>query len=332
MTIEAALICIDNSEYSRNGDFVPTRLGAQIDAIGLIASAKLSEQFENSVGIVCLARKGSQLLTAPSNDLGTFLTDLQTVVPHSQSDFIRGIQTAQLALKHRLNKSQQQRIICFVASPIVEPVKHFVKLGKLLKKNNVILDIIDISNNSETEEKLKALHSAVNNNDTSHYLCCKPCSGTLLSDMIFNSAVLYGQSGGVGGGSQISQNLTDFGVDPEMDPQLYMALRLSLEQEEERLRKEATKMQNKTESTLTDIENELKGMEGLQVVPLDKCVEILSTSEGNPELLESLVYSFPDVDSEEPRIQVKFNFNKNFVGIGCKVEGTTTKVTVIPNK
>ncbi|UKJ89625.1 hypothetical protein MACJ_002877 [Theileria orientalis] len=303
MTIEAALICIDNSEYSRNGDFVPTRLGAQIDAIGLIASAKLSEQYENSVGIVCLAQKGSQLLTAPCNDLGNFLTDLQTVVPSSQCDFIRGIQTAQLALKHRLNKSQQQRIICFVASPITEPVTHFVKLGKLLKKNNVILDIINLSNNSETEEKLKALHTAVNNNDTSHYLCCKPSSGTLLSDMIFNSCLLYGGSRGMGEGAQFAQNLTDFGVDPEMDPQLYLALRISLEQEEERQKREAEKLQSKTQSTITDIENELKGLEGLEVVPLDRCVEMLSTSEGSPELLESLVYSLPEVDSNEPRIK-----------------------------
>lgn len=119
MNIEATLICIDNSEYSRNGDFVPTRLEAQMDAVGLIASSKLAEQFENSVGIVCFASNGSRLLTAPSNDLGMFLSDLHTIKPYGQSDVIKGIHTAQLALKHRLNKSQQQHIICFIASPIV---------------------------------------------------------------------------------------------------------------------------------------------------------------------------------------------------------------------
>ncbi|AFZ81200.1 hypothetical protein BEWA_006090 [Theileria equi strain WA] len=300
MVVEAALICIDNSEYSRNGDFAPTRLAAQIDAVGLIASAKLSEQFENSVGIVCLAHKGSQLLTAPSNDLGMFLSDLHTIMPSTKADFIKGIQTAQLALKHRLNKSQQQRIICFVASPILEPVKHFITLGKLLKKNNVILDIINLSNHSETEEKLKALHSAVNNNNTSNYLCCKPGSGYLLSDTILSSSILSGRDTDSSG--QFSQNLADFGVDPEVDPQLYMALRLSLEQEEERLRKEAAKIQ-KSEISMADIENAIKDLPGISVVPIDRCLEILTTSEGNAELLESLIYSLPDVDSEEQRVQ-----------------------------
>ena len=35
-----------------------------------------------------------------------------------KSDFMTGIQIAQMALKHRSNKSQRQRIVVFVASPI----------------------------------------------------------------------------------------------------------------------------------------------------------------------------------------------------------------------
>ena len=34
-----------------------------------------------------------------------------------KSDFMTGIQIAQMALKHRSNKSQRQRIVVFVASP-----------------------------------------------------------------------------------------------------------------------------------------------------------------------------------------------------------------------
>ncbi|KAK2198305.1 bifunctional Ubiquitin interacting motif/von Willebrand factor A-like domain superfamily/von Willebrand factor [Babesia duncani] len=304
MSIEATLICIDNSEYSRNGDFVPTRLGAQMDAVGLIASAKLAEQFENSVGIVCLAGKGSRLLSAPSNDLGLFLSDLHMLQPHGDADFLKGIQTAQLALKHRLNKSQKQRIICFVASPIKEPIKHFVALGKMLKKNNVTLDIVNLYNDNNTQEKLKALHAAVNNNNNSNYLSCQPGGNVLLSELIVNSPIMNGNIEAVGTGS-FSRNLTDFGVDPEMDPQLYMALRMSLEQEEERLRREAMKnSENEGKMTLSEVENALAGLEGLELIPLSTCIEMLSTSEGNPELIESLIYSLVSVEPSDHRIQV----------------------------
>ncbi|CDR95063.1 26S PROTEASOME NON-ATPASE REGULATORY SUBUNIT 4 containing protein,putative [Babesia bigemina] len=309
MGVEATLICVDNSEYSRNGDFSPSRLAAQVDASGLIASAKLSEHFENTVGIVCFAGRGSRLIAAPSNDLGTFLSGLQLVTPYGESEFIKGIQTAQLALKHRLNKSQQQRIICFFASPIKEDRTHYVMLGKLLKKNNVSIDIINLCNDVATEEKLAALHAAVNNNDTSHYLHCKAGGDMLLSEMILNSPIMQGTDvGGMAAG--YNSNLGDFGVDPEMDPQLYMALRMSLEQEEERVRKETAKhaanngAEHPTQTlTIADVENQIKDMAAIQIVPLPRVMEMVMTSEGNPELLESLIYSLPEVDLEDERFK-----------------------------
>ncbi|EDO06180.1 26S proteasome regulatory subunit RPN10 domain protein [Babesia bovis T2Bo] len=307
MGIEATLICVDNSEYSRNGDFPPSRLAAQVDAIGLIASARLSEHFENLVGIVCLAAHGSRLIAAPSNDLGTFLAGLQMVKPYGESEFLKGLQTAQLALKHRLNKSQQQRIICFVASPIKENSALCTSVGKLLKKNNVILDIINMCNDIETERKLILLHEAVNNNDMSHYLNCKPGSDMLLSEIILNSAIMQGGSDS-NSSVRYSSNLNELDVDPELDPQLYMALRMSLEQEEERLQRESTPAlpeDSNTETMLTmaDLENEIKDMAGLEVVPLPRVMEMLMTCEGNSELLESLIYSLPEVDMEDERLK-----------------------------
>ena len=37
MTLESTVICVDNSEYCRNGDYAPTRLLAQRDAINMVA-------------------------------------------------------------------------------------------------------------------------------------------------------------------------------------------------------------------------------------------------------------------------------------------------------
>lgn len=68
---------------------------------------------------------------------------------------------AQLALKHRENKNQRQRIVVFLGSPLVDPFgtgvgigsssdvagkgsseEALVKLGKKLKKNNVAVDLV----------------------------------------------------------------------------------------------------------------------------------------------------------------------------------------------
>lgn len=52
---------------------------------------------------------------------------------------VRGIQIAQLVLKHRQNKNQKQRIVCFVGSPVSATKKQMETLGKNLKKNNVAI-------------------------------------------------------------------------------------------------------------------------------------------------------------------------------------------------
>ena len=46
---------VDNSEYMRNGDFLPTRLQAQQDAVGIIAQSKLRSNPESNVGLLSLS-------------------------------------------------------------------------------------------------------------------------------------------------------------------------------------------------------------------------------------------------------------------------------------
>ncbi len=52
------------------------------------------------------------------------------------------MQIGSLALKHRANETQKQRIICFVASTIAEDVDTLKIFAKKLKKNGVAVDII----------------------------------------------------------------------------------------------------------------------------------------------------------------------------------------------
>ena len=54
MPLEATMIIVDNSKYSRNGDILPSRFDAQVEAIGLLANAKLQENVESSVGLMSM--------------------------------------------------------------------------------------------------------------------------------------------------------------------------------------------------------------------------------------------------------------------------------------
>ena len=42
-------MCVDNSEWTRNGDYAPTRFQAQADAVNLLAGAKTQANPENTV-------------------------------------------------------------------------------------------------------------------------------------------------------------------------------------------------------------------------------------------------------------------------------------------
>lgn len=41
---------MDNSDYMRNGDFTPTRMEAQHDAVQIIAEAKTQQNPESTIG------------------------------------------------------------------------------------------------------------------------------------------------------------------------------------------------------------------------------------------------------------------------------------------
>jgi len=47
---------VDNSDYMRNGDFLPTRLHAQQDAVNLICHSKTRANPENNVGLLSIAK------------------------------------------------------------------------------------------------------------------------------------------------------------------------------------------------------------------------------------------------------------------------------------
>lgn len=68
--MEATIVCIDNSEWTRSGDYAPTRFQAQADAVNLLAGAKMQANPENAVGVLTMAGRTPRVLVTPTVDLG----------------------------------------------------------------------------------------------------------------------------------------------------------------------------------------------------------------------------------------------------------------------
>ncbi|AES95157.1 putative proteasome subunit Rpn10 protein [Medicago truncatula] len=244
MVLEATMICIDNSEWMRNGDYSPSRFQAQADAVNLICGAKTQSNPENTVGVLIMAGKGVRVLVTPTSDLGKILACMHGLEIGGEMNLAAGIQVAQLALKHRQNKKQHQRIIVFAGSHVKHEKKMLEMIGRKLKKNSVALDVVNFGEEDEAKtEKLEALVAAVNNNDTSHIVHV-PAGPNALSDVLISTPIFTGDGEGGSGFAAAAAAAAagggtgyDFGVDPNLDPELALALRVSME--EERARQEA---------------------------------------------------------------------------------------------
>ncbi|KAK8947960.1 26S proteasome non-ATPase regulatory subunit 4 [Platanthera guangdongensis] len=244
MVLEATMICIDNSEWMRNGDYAPTRFQAQSDAVNLICGAKTQSNPENTVGLLTMAGKRVRVLVTPTSDLGKILACMHGLEIGGVLNLVSGVQIAQLALKHRQNKNQQQRIIVFVGSPTKHEKKLLEIIGKKLKKNSVALDVVEFGEFDDgNSEKLGALVAAVNNNGNSHIVNIPP-GPSALSDALLTTPIFTGDGDGGSGFAAAAAAVAaggttgfDFGVDPNIDPELALALRVSME--EERARQEA---------------------------------------------------------------------------------------------
>lgn len=60
------------------------------------------------------------MLVTPTPDLGKVLNAMQEMRIEGDVNLATAVQIAQLALKHRQNKNQRQRVVIFIGSPIAE--------------------------------------------------------------------------------------------------------------------------------------------------------------------------------------------------------------------
>lgn len=234
MVLESTIICVDNSEYMRNGDFLPTRLQAQQDAVGIITQSKLRSNPESNVGLLTLSGLVEVMVTL-TTDSGKILAKLHAMQPKGDLKLLSGIKIAHLALKHRLGKNHKTRIVMFVGSPIEAEEKELIKIAKKLKKEKVSVDVVSFGEDDCNKEMLGKFIETVNGRDgkDSHMLSIP--TGPHLSDALVSSAIVQGEDGS---GAVPTGSGFEFGIDPNEDPELALALRVSME--EQRARQEAT--------------------------------------------------------------------------------------------
>jgi len=347
------MILLDNSEFMRNGDYVPTRIEAQQDAANLLVGAKTQSHPESTVGLSA----GTELLVSPTEDVGKLLNavhDLQVsrtgggfgpspssssitannkTKTKSISDIAAAIQVASLALKHRKNKNGSQRIVLFVGSPL-EGVDNraLAKAGRQLKKNNVSIDVVAMGELEVNEDKLKELVDAANGRaaegaELSCHLVTIP-AGVLPSDVLASSPIVHGGSGGsafAASAAALSASAGEFGspggagahaefggVDPNMDPELAMALRFSME--EERARQERMAAAQASETTTgggdggaTEESKDAEMQEGASSAASPSAMD-LGLSEEEALLQQALAMS---MNENEPTAQENSNETEN---------------------
>jgi len=141
-----------------------------------------------------------------------------------------------------------------------------------MRKNNTSIDIVAFGDLSdENLDKLRAFNDAAQGGDGSH-LEIVPPGPNLLSDSIVASPILAGEGGsaaaggGGGGAGGEGGDGFEFGIDPSVDPELALALRMSLE--EDRARQERERKAQEEAEGKTKLEGVPEEQEGGEDKPL----------------------------------------------------------------
>lgn len=201
-----------------------------------------------------MAGTGPTVLNTPTTNFGAVLSGFHQTKIKGHVHLGTAISVAMLALKHRANKSQRQRIVVLLCSELDQKFgdkndteKELVKLAKKCKKNNVSVDFVAFGDaiESSTRPILEKFIEAVggSSGEGNHLAVIPPGPGLLSDSLITTPIVNIGGDQGSGGMEGVENGGSgsggfEFGIDPSADPELAMALRMSMEEEQNRLERE----------------------------------------------------------------------------------------------
>ena len=225
MGLECTMIIIDNSESTRNGDILPNRFQAQLDTVSSLINFKTNQNVESSVGLMTTGGDNVKILVTPTNETSLLYSVFNKIQIGGDNKFAKALQIAQLALKHRINKNQRERIIAFVASEIRESETEVIDICRKMRRNNTQIDIINIGNAANVNI-LKTIIDTVNIEDQSFLLNYEKQGQESLNEVVRKSPIMYNNAG---------QDQAQGGFEEEQDDELQAVLRMSLEEEQKRL-------------------------------------------------------------------------------------------------
>lgn len=314
--MESTIVCVDNSDYMRNGDFLPTRLQAQQDAVSIVCHSKTRSNPENNVGLLTLANP--EVLATLTTDVGRVLSKLHQVQPKGNINLCTGIRIAHLALKHRQGKHHKMRIVMFVGSPIQDDDKEIIKLAKKLKKEKVCVDIVNFGEDTYNTDKLTTFINTLNGKDGSgsHLVTVPP--GPHLSDALVSSPVVQGEDGT----GAVGAMGFEFGVDPNEDPELALALRVSMEEQRQRQEEEARRSATQSASESV-VQQSAEGTS--EEALLEQAVAMSLATDDTPSA--SITPALPDFASMTEEEQIAYAMQ---MSLQQSHDDTTKEDTVTP--
>jgi len=216
---------MDTSDHMRNGDYEPTRLEAQYQAVRLLMDIKL-EGAEDTIGFV--SNGPSVVLRAPTakgDSKEELVESIRGLKAAGSSDFLSAVKVAALAIHNRANKTGSARIVVFVGSPVDVEDKALKKAAAGLRKTGTTADVVLIESDAVTRAKMETFIGAMAKDGRESSLVVVP-AGSNLTDSLFSSPVVGG-----GGGAAAASAAGGMGGGGGADADVQAAMRASLEEQ-----------------------------------------------------------------------------------------------------
>jgi 26S proteasome regulatory subunit N10 len=176
---EAVVVCLDNSNYMRNEDYIPSRWGAQTQAVSWILN---SMGVSHAFALLTMAGRRVDLLSPVITDTTALHQALDRANLGGECNLQASLQLAQMILRNRPSRCTSARVIVFSGSPVQDTVRSLTNIAKSYKKTNIALDVISFGD--AHVDVLQELVNIVDNNDNSHFIESPPDDPTLSVSMI----------------------------------------------------------------------------------------------------------------------------------------------------
>lgn len=110
------MIIIDNTMYMQNQDYMPNRYVLQTEIITSIINKMLSSEFENAVGIVPIAQFSPNYLVTPTHSRKNILRFMSNLKLDHNHALFRAFELAHISNVHR--NMAKKHILAFIGSPV----------------------------------------------------------------------------------------------------------------------------------------------------------------------------------------------------------------------